>query len=280
MQKKEIDTLREKVKKYLETYCDYEKVIVPKELLEHLLFEVVEVNIKGKWYRVKLPIWSGEFLSKIDLKDISFDDVLWNYDICIALNGVFDPLTKAIHQIKSTNPVYASSPYEICYADTNAQINLAESFLFNFGKSAGIQKYEGLISVACCNFLGTHVIIGEEVKAIQFLDSNFSKSSMSIPNISRLTIRNCDLSDNDLTNLYINGLSNQFYGTNFQNSGINISLEPSEVESYLRMDEKYFKNLFITMLNDFFVGCNVNGNCLAHHEDEEHNLKLILKREK
>lgn len=278
MQNEEINILRERVKKYLQAYCDCEKLIVPKELLECLLFEVIEVNIKGKLYKVKVPIWSGEFLSKVDLKEISFKNVLWNYDICIALNGVFDPLTKAIYQIRSTNPVSATFPYEICYADTNAQIDLAESFLYNFGKSSGIQKYDGLISVARCNFSGTPIKIGEEVKAIQFLDSGFSKSKISIPNIGRLTIRNSDLSDNDLAHLCINGLSNHFYGTNFRNSGINISLEPSELELYLEMDEKFFKKLFITMLNDYFVGCNVNGNYLNSHKDEEQNLKLILKK--
>lgn len=279
MQKKEIDILRERLKKNLETYCDHEKLIVPKEILECLLFEVIEVNIKGKWYKVKVPIWSGEFLSKVDLKDISFKDVLWNYDICIALNSVFDPLTKVIHQIKSTNQVHALSPYEIYYADTNAQIDLAESFLFNFGKSAGIQKYDGLISVAFCNFSGTHIIIGEEVKAIQFLDSSFAKSKISIPNIDRLAIINSDLSANDLAHLCIDGLSDDFYGTNFRNSRISVHLDIATLESYLEVDEKYFKKLFIAMLNDYFVGCNVNGNYLTEHEDKEHNLRLILKRE-
>lgn len=278
MQKKEIDILRERIKKYLETYCDYEKLTLPKELLECLLFEVIEVKIKGKWYVVRVPIWSGEFLSKVDLKEISFKDVLWNYDICIALNGVFELLTKAILKIRSTNPVYAPFPYEICYANTNAQIDLAESFLFNFGKSAGIQKYDGLISVAHCNFADTYVKIGEEVKAIQFLYSSFSKSKIFIPNIGRLTIRNSDLSENDLSHLCINGLSNHFYGTNFRNSGINISLNPSELESYLEINEELLKKMFITMLNDYFVGCNVNGNYLNSHKDEEDNLKLILRR--
>lgn len=278
MKKEEIAILREKVKKYLETYCNHEKVIIPKELLEGLLFEVVEVNIKGKWYKVKVPIWSGDFISKIDLKEITFQDVLWNYDICMALNSVFDQLIEIICQIKSTNQAYTNIPYEINYANTNAQIDLSESFLFNFGKSSGIQKYNGLISVARCNFSGTDVKIGEGVKAIQFSYSNFSKSGISIPNIESIHLNDTDLSDNDLSNLYINGLSYHFSGTNFRNSGINISIDISKLESYIKMDDKYFKKLFLTMLNDYFVGCNVNGNYLNSHKEEDYNLKLILKR--
>lgn len=282
MPKEEIVNLRERIKNYLDTYFDHEKLLVPKDLLEILLFEVIEVKIEGKWYKVKVPIWSGEFLSKIDLKEISFQNVLWNYNICVALTGVFDQcqLRKTINQIKSTNPVYTPHPYEICYADTNAQIDLTESFLFNFGKSTGIQKYYGLISVARCNFSGTDVRFGEEVKAIQFLNSSFAKSKISIPNIGPLTLRDTDLSDNDLAHLCINGLSNHFRGTSFRNSGINVNIDISELESYIEIDEKHFKKLFITMLNDYFVGCNVNGNYLKYHEDKEYNLRLILKRER
>ena len=105
-----------------------------------------------------------------------------------------------------------------------------------------------------------------------------AKSKISIPNIGRLTIRNSDLSANDLAYLCIDGLSTHFNGTNFRNSGINVNLDISKLESYLEMDEKHFKKLFIAMLNDYFVGCNVNGNYLSEHEDEEQNLRMILKR--
>lgn len=280
MSKEEIVNLREKIKYYLETYSNHEKLIIPKELLEVLLFEIIEVNIKGKAYKVKVPIWSGEFLSKIDLREVDFKDVLWKYDICVALNSVFDQISNAISQIRSTYPVYTTPPYDICYANTNAQIDLTESFVSNFGKTASIQKHDGLVSVAHCNFSGTDVRIGEETKAIQLLYSSFAKSKISIPNISSMTIRCSDLSDNDLSYLSINGLSNNFYGTNFRNSGININLEPSELESYLKIDDQYFKKLLITMLNNNFIGCNVNGNYLNSHNDEEYNLRLILKREK
>lgn len=278
MQQKEINILRGRIKKYLDTYCDHKKIIISKELLESLLFEVIEVNIKGKWYKVKVPIWSGDFLAKIDLKEISFQDVLWNYDICIALNGVFDQLMESIYQIKSKNLVYAIPPYEICYADINAQIDLAESFLFNFGKSSGIQKYDGLISVARCNFSGTDIRIGEGVKAIQFINSNFANSRISIPYIESLYLKETDLSDNDLSHLCINGLSNHFYGASFRNSGINVNINISELESYIQMADKHSKKLIITMLNDYFVGCIVNGNYLNYHKDEEYNLRLILKK--
>lgn len=279
MSKKEMYYLREKVKKYLDNYSGNEKVIISKEILEALLFEIVTVRIDGKCYQVKVPVWSGEFLSKVDLGEISFVGVLWNYDICTALNGRFHELTAYIYQMKRTNPFYTAEPFEICYVNTNAQIDLTESFLFNFGITSGVKKYVGLISVARCNFSGTNVRIGDkEVKAIQFFRSSFAGSNIFIPETCHLTFNGTDLSGNNLSHLHIDGLSNDFYDSNFRNSGINIHLDLSALEKYVAIDGIYSK--ILKMLNDYFVGCSVNGICLDYHEDEEYNLSLILKDRK
>lgn len=281
MQNREIDILRDRVKKQLDDYHGGERVSIPIELLDHLLFEIVEVKIEGNWYKVKVPVWSGEFLAKIDLSEVSFTDVLWNYDLSLASNFIFRELSYTIQQIKSTIPICSVPPYEICYANTNAQINLTEGFISNYGKVANNTKYNGLISVGKCNFSGTDVRIGEGARAIQFLYSNFVKSGIFIPKpilFRRLYLYCTNLSGIDLKHLSIDGLSNHFYGSNFRNSGIDISLEPSKLESYLDAYELSFKVRFITMLNDYFVGCRVNGIYLDYHDDEEYNLRLILKR--
>ena len=277
MQKEDRVALREEVKRDLLTYSDQGKVIFAKETLENLLFETKTINIHGKWYQVKIPVWFGDFLSKIDLSMIDFSDVLWNYDICMALNNIFGELLSTIAQIRSTIPESKPS-FEIYYANTNAKINFAESFLTRFGQSSGIQKYYGLVSIAHCNFSGTAVNFGEGVNAIQILNSTLSNCNLRLPNISRLTIMNSDLSNNNLSNLSIDVLSNHFYGTSFKNSGINVYLDPNEMERYLATDEITFKKLFIAMLNDYFAGCSVNGHLLSSHPDEEHNLNLILKK--
>lgn len=46
-------------------------------MLEDLLFEIITLN-KEKGIKIKLPIWSGDFLKKIDLSEIDFTDVSWN----------------------------------------------------------------------------------------------------------------------------------------------------------------------------------------------------------
>lgn len=54
------------------------RVIIDKELLEELIFEPDPDNPQ----EAKIPIWTGTFLSKIDLSGISFDNV--NFNSCLA----------------------------------------------------------------------------------------------------------------------------------------------------------------------------------------------------
>lgn len=65
--------LRYKIKRLLESDEVKERIKIDKELLEQLIFD--EGNYKGA--RCKVVAWSGSFLSKIDLSEIDFDNVLW-----------------------------------------------------------------------------------------------------------------------------------------------------------------------------------------------------------
>ena len=65
--------LRYKIKRLLESDEVKERIKIDKELLEQLIFD--EGNYKGA--HCKVVAWSGSFLSKIDLSEIDFDNVLW-----------------------------------------------------------------------------------------------------------------------------------------------------------------------------------------------------------
>lgn len=41
-----------------------------------LLFDTYTCN-KEKEIKIKLPVWSGEFLQKLDLSQVDFEDVFW-----------------------------------------------------------------------------------------------------------------------------------------------------------------------------------------------------------
>ena len=66
------EILKEEIIKKLEK--SKVKLVLDKDLLESLLFE--EVILNGKKY--KKIVWQGDFLRKIDLSCINFDNVIWN----------------------------------------------------------------------------------------------------------------------------------------------------------------------------------------------------------
>ena len=57
------DELREKIAEQLKEVPKGQRVQLDKDLLEDLLFEIITLN-KEKGIKIKLPIWSGDFLKK------------------------------------------------------------------------------------------------------------------------------------------------------------------------------------------------------------------------
>ena len=66
-----IKQLRKMIEEKIKKVPDGKRLYINKELLERLLFEQ---DIKHLTY-IKVPMWTGEFLSKIDLSEISFENV-------------------------------------------------------------------------------------------------------------------------------------------------------------------------------------------------------------
>ena len=70
------EELRKKIEEQLQNVPEGQRVHLDKELLEELLFETITYN-KNTNEKLKLPVWSGDFLRKIDLSEVSFEDVAW-----------------------------------------------------------------------------------------------------------------------------------------------------------------------------------------------------------
>ncbi len=67
---------RERIEVMLRKVPEGQRIKLDKDLLEDLLFVKKTVN-EEKDIMVKLPVWSGKFLRKIDLSEVSFDNVSW-----------------------------------------------------------------------------------------------------------------------------------------------------------------------------------------------------------
>ena len=70
------DELRLEIEKRLEQVPEGTRIHLDKDLLEDLLFDVLYNEDEPEDHYIKLPVWSGEFLSKIDLSEVSFNHLL------------------------------------------------------------------------------------------------------------------------------------------------------------------------------------------------------------
>jgi hypothetical protein len=76
--RKDRDELRDEVVKLLNNVPFGKRISLDKDLLDELLFEEVLLN-KETGVKMKIPVWSGVFLRKLDLSDVNFDDVSWSF---------------------------------------------------------------------------------------------------------------------------------------------------------------------------------------------------------
>ena len=63
--------LRKLIEEKVAQIPDGERIHLDKDLLDSLLF--YKLYLQKSKETIKIPIWSGDFLSKIDLSEISFD---------------------------------------------------------------------------------------------------------------------------------------------------------------------------------------------------------------
>ncbi len=130
--------IRNLIEKELRLVPNTRKVKLDSELLEELLFLKIKLG-HGKC--VKLPIWSGDFLEKIDLSSVSFEDVSYTilYDLYI---GTLNPDIYSL--IKDKINIGSSMVY---YGNTNAKIDFRNSFEYKL--------YKDKIFIHGFNFTGT-----------------------------------------------------------------------------------------------------------------------------
>lgn len=125
------EKLREQIEKLCINANEIKKRIpLDSELLEQLLFKIQKM---ADGTVVKFPVWSGKFLSKIDLSQISFENVCWN----------LTSLENYQEKYAAKRPE-GSGFFDILYSETNAMID--------FSKVYRLKNKEFLYK---CDFSGT-----------------------------------------------------------------------------------------------------------------------------
>ena len=70
--KKQKQELRKQFEKELKNVPSGSRIQLNEELRE-----IIQQILFDDWHGLKIPVWSGNFLSKLDLSEISFEDVAW-----------------------------------------------------------------------------------------------------------------------------------------------------------------------------------------------------------
>ena len=175
------------------------KLQLDSELLNTLLFDEEKFIDENKVERVaKFVVWSGDFLSKIDLSNANFDNVLWDVE------------KNEINSIKT--PYYKVS--EINLSNTNAHINFYNAFLI-----------DDTLTVNGCSFENVDLSKSYADKIKYSANSNFKNTNANLKlkftNMKNLNLENVDLSNYEV-DAYEPDNIEKLRNLNVKNTGIKI----------------------------------------------------------
>lgn len=207
LNKESKDELRKSVEVLLNATPSNKKIQLPKETLDLLLFDTYICN-REKGIKIKLPVWSGEFLQKLDLSQVDFEDVSW----CLIAevfgnktqhffeqdeNNILDNEFK--NQVKKISFSPVKSDYLVDYSNTNAKIDFSKSFDF---------KYYDYLQIFNCDFSNVNLSNNNfnNLGSVHCYRCSFRNTNIGMSKAFSIWMFKCDFSDNDLSNLKIDGV--------------------------------------------------------------------------
>jgi len=247
-----------------------QKINIDTDILKRLLF--VTLTSKESGIVAKIPIWTGEFLRKIDLSKIDFDNVIWNPTNPIYLD---EKLFGADYQSIIDYFNSLDRFYHIDLSGTNANISFTMTFVSN--ERNFLTRYKHVTSkltndIELCNFNGTNLYQANAYS----LDGIFScdlRDTNAILNFNHLSAVNSDLEGLNLGKVSLNAkclldelpaedtpdLSASITNCNLTNTSLNFELDKDDAKS-----QKILGN-YIKM--GFLAGCLINGTRIKSAEE-------------
>jgi len=214
------DEHRKIIQEKLMEVPDGVRIHLKKDVLENLLFEknIYRDVVRGVEVVAKYLVWSGTFLQKLDLSEVSFDNVEWDIDYYSKYGNYFD---------KDIN--YYESSQMIDLGNTNAKIDFEKSF-----QALAFGIYYGMgVTIFGCNFSNMNLLNSNMhcVKKISF--SDFSNVKLNLSTImceiwnsnfngidfSKESVHSCIFA----TELFGDEIDGCFMNTNLSNTGLQIS---------------------------------------------------------
>ena len=274
--------LRKIIVRKLESVPDGQMINLDKDVLENLLFKVITYNNETK-EQLKLPVWTGEFLRKIDLSEVSFEDVSWSLIVNDTWDNPEDEYTKYMDKETSKNissilPRF-TEPYDqrIDFSMTNANIDFSKSFEF---------KKKGKINILFCDFEGVDLSNNDMSKIGSIFFSNLADTNITLTpkmfanrkssKIGTTCLRNIDLSKFSYDALDLIRSTRVFEGDcDFTNTGLNVTIDPSAEEWHGSEAEMLKKDL--GLLTSGLSGCYINGKKIVSNEEKKAIIEYKLR---
>ncbi len=284
LNKKGIEELRVLVEKELKSVPVDTRIQLDKNLLELLLFDTV-VYKKEPRKIVKLPVWSGPFLQKIDLSEISFEDVSWT----LLADGVNSNLGQKVFDEdcwRDFITAYGKGNKRVDYSKTNIKVDFNKSFEMKVAKIS--KETVGIRIVNCAfSFVDLSAIDVADIEEVR--GSDLSNSGLKIPKSlmrkKRTIFYYTNLANVNLGNIIINLKDIVSISGNGPVIGIGCNLSNTRISIYLEkgsLDEKELQvNFKAILLSGDLNGCYINGKrVLSEKERKELARKKLEEYEK
>lgn len=257
--KEKIKILRLGVQSMLESVPEGQRIdLEDPELLDQLLFDTYTERLtsfyKNKFpncssdVKVKYPVWSGPFLSKLDLSKVDFENVMWN--MAYWQHELFDDTRNKFEGIK-----------KIDYSNTNAKIDFTKSFdaILDNGRWWLID----------CDFsnvdLSNNEMSGDSVAE----DTNFTNTGIRIRMDEEVELFSCILNGTELSPKSISldrFMELEYDGTNFTGTGLDITYSDDDAVDKERR-ESNLEKLGAEIKAGNLTGCSVNGTKILSKEE-------------
>ena len=284
LSKKDKQELRKSVEVLLNASPDNKKIQLSNETLDQLLFDTYVIDEK-KGIKMKIPVWSGDFLRKLDLSRVSFEDVSWaiQWDIMTDRDIYFDEEFGKLLYEKLSKLEFSllKDDYYVCYANTNARIDFSKSFDAKYNRYHNGHK---IIEIAFCDF--SNVDLSDSLNLLQFeispYLSNFSNTNIKYNNICNPLLTN--FSNNNFSELEIDVVEIlEDEGENdYSNTGVNLVLDPGKFQLLLGQETKnsrrdYYIKLLKESMEKYWGGCYLNGKLIQPTDEKKQTVEQILE---
>lgn len=288
-EKQKIQVFREKTVELLNGVPEGKRMHIDKNMLEKLLFDEIVYN-KNTGETLKLPVWSGDFLRKIDLSEVDFEDVSWSLIVEYSYDCPEDKFIEYMDdetydEIGRVLPTLDDDE-KINYSNTNAKIDFKKSFEY---------KKIGQARILFCDFsnvdLSNNTFTDERIFAA---NSNFANTKLNIDYTSKnekkhIQMYFCDLTNIDLTNMSMDLFKYMYDQENIANciltnTGVNFKFDINSDHADLRMEERIntgiWKEDLCYTLSKEIEGCYINGKRVLSKEEVKNIRKTKLEEYK